>query len=565
MPKHRDRKKRNREAADEAELPATTGALGTEKLRKRKRERKDVGNSALDRIPLQNAPVAGNVLPAHTDAPPPPSENLAGAPELQRNNWQGAKVVKQEHVRPWVNSNVNAESSIHFQLHTGAYEWVHFDRNSISVVLYTTYKYPQHDAASADPIKQKEWHATTRGTPTFFLDPDVGARGFFGRVEVIINDQLVPTNGCLGTLFPHYSRVAALFANENPKRRKPHFKALSDWSFTQEGLAKDIMKAATDAFAQRAYNHDAGRRLFVPLDGIFPFDTKSLISQAIENQLPQHLFIGPSTKFEVKLYFMPDRLETLFHNQLTSANYFKFPDAGAADVQKGYESRLTFQSTVMEYLSVELLPVKHANLMSRFRGNHMGYWNFDIPRSQHQPLVGGVSYTENTFPIFAYCRALVVLFLADHSTFYQAHTRRPLSAWSTFPEGCTKMEVEYANTKLGGPYINFGVRGDNNELSMSQYYNYLVGLGLGDNFTFDDLFPASTTARSLIQMLVFDVRHLMLNKVQLLRLGMEFSGASTSPTKTQIAVISIHPNGRANVKNMSDVGVEWDWSFLQSN
>ena len=576
MPKRKSSKNTERDV----ELPPTTGALGTEKLHRKKRKHQDggenasggVGKSSSDRTPIQNAPIASNVLPAYSETPKPPSENLAGAPELQLRGWRGAKEVKQDFVRPHVNSNVNAESCIHFVLHTGAYQWVHVNTKSISAVMLTANKNANYkidavyaadhaEAGQADLYNRVEWPTSSRGLPTQMLDPDIGARGFFNRIDVIINDQLVPTNGCLGTLFPHYSRFQAIFAKENPKKSKPHFLELSEWDYDAKKLAKGIMKAATDPFAMQDFKSDDGRRVYVPLDGLFPFDTKSSIHQAIENTLPPKLYLGPSTKLEVKLYFMPTRTETLFHSTVGRDNYYDL----AVNVAKPAETRLTLQSAVMEFLSVELFPKIHTDLMARFRGNKMGYWDFDIPRGQHQPLVSGVSYTENTFQIFPYCRTIIVAFLPDHATFYQAHTRRPLSGWSTFPQGCTKIQAEYAGTTLGGPFVKFGIRGTSNELSMSQYYDYLTDLGLAENFSFENLFPDSPTKRSLIQYLVFDVRHLMLDKVQLLRLGMEFASETVSPASHQIAVISIHPNGRANVKNLSETGVDWEMTFLQSN
>lgn len=126
MPKatsEKHRRRRDKENMFEnLDLPPTTGALGTERPTLKRNKQEDVGRSALDRMPAQNAPVSSNVLPAHSDAPKAPPENLAGVPDLQLRGWRGAKEVKQLHVRPWVNSNVNAESSIHFCLHTGAYE-----------------------------------------------------------------------------------------------------------------------------------------------------------------------------------------------------------------------------------------------------------------------------------------------------------------------------------------------------------------------------------------------------------------------------------------------------------
>ena len=67
------------------DLPPTTGALGTERPTLKRNKQEDVGRSALDRMPAQNAPVSSNVLPAHSDAPKAPPENLAGVPDLQLN------------------------------------------------------------------------------------------------------------------------------------------------------------------------------------------------------------------------------------------------------------------------------------------------------------------------------------------------------------------------------------------------------------------------------------------------------------------------------------------------
>ena len=580
MPKatsEKHRRRRDKENIFEnLDLPPTTGALGTERPTLKRNKQEDVGRSALDRMPAQNAPVSSNVLPAHSDAPKAPPENLAGVPDLQLRGWRGAKEVKQLHVRPWVNSNVNAESSIHFCLHTGAYEWVHVNRDAISLVMWTGQKnatydaaavYPQDDAdvnrrGQPDLERRTEWKAVRAGDPALMIDPDVGARGFFSRIEVIVNDQLVPTNNCLGTLFTQYPRVMAMFANENSKRRKPHFKLLDDWSFPAGGVGmSDVMTEATKPFSMKRFNDDQGKRIPVPLDGIFPFDLKAAIHQSVEQMLPQVLFIAPSTKLEVKLYFLPTRMECLFHDQVKRDNYYDTTKA----IGNPANLRITIQSAVMEYNSVELFPAIHTQLMSEYREKKMAYWNFDIPRGQHQPLQSGSSYIESTFQIYPYCRSLIIAFQPDHATFPQAHTKRPLSGWSTFPKGCTKLQVEYAGVSLGGPFINFGIRGINNELSMRQYYNYLDELHLADNISFEDLFPASETKQSLVQYLVFDVRHLMLDRMQLLRVAMEFAGQDLSPTGQQIAVYTIHPNGRANVKNESMVGCEWVWDFLQSS
>jgi len=563
---HKRKRPRNYEGSrGDMELPPRAGAIGNEVPTKRKKADE---LSSKDRGPPQNAPSASNVLPAHTDAPKPSSENLAGAPELALRGWSGAKDVLQKSVQPWINSNVNAESHIHFQLQTGAYEWIHVNRKSISLLMYTARPNPNHDPAALlangqpNPQARATHHSVQRADPHVMIDPDVGGRSFFNRIEVIINDQVIPTNNCLGPLFTVYPRFQAIFAKEDVFHRKPHFKRLSEWGFNAPAINSAIMQEATRPFSFTAWNDKQGHRVYVPMDGQFPFDLKTYINQAIENTLPQVLFIGPSTKLEVKLYFMPTRLEGVFHNEVTRLNYY---DMGGAALGDPTPLELTLQGANMEYLSVELYPTVHAELMSRHRGNKMAYWDFDIVRGQHQPLSANVSYAENIFTIFPYARSLLVAFMPNHATFVQAHTKRPLSGWSTFPRHCTKIHIEYGGVTLGGPYINFGVRGIRNELSMSQYYDYLTELGLATNLTFEDLFPSSDDEQSLVQYFVFDVRHLLAEKNQQLRIGMEFSNQDNSPDGYQVAVVSMHPNGRADVKNLSMTGIDWEWIFRQSN
>jgi len=424
---------------------------------------------------------------------------------------------------------------------------------------------PHYAADAADADNRIEYKPTVRGNPQLGIDPDIAGRGFFSRIEVIINDKTVPTNDSLNQLMVHYARYQAIFApDKGRKKKRPHLKNLVEWNLT--GAAADyskVMLAATQPFAQRAHTDTEGQRVYVPMDGIFPFDLKSTIHQAIEGVLPQDLYFPPSTKFEVRLHFQQTKTECLFHNEVTHATYYTNDP-----VQPAHVFRLTIKEATLEYESVELFPEKHSQEMQRYKGRGMGVFDYDIPRGQHQNIAAGVSYAENTFQIPPYCRSLMIMFHPTRAVLYQPHLRRPLSGWSTFPLGCTKMQVEYAQESLTGrPLVNFGIRGAHSDISMTQYFNYLSKLNLTDNFDFDDYFPndAEDHHQSLVQALVFDVRHLMLNKIQLLRIGMEFSNNQLSPEDHQIAVVSIHPNGRATVRNISNDGTEWYWEFLQQN
>ena len=545
---------------DDDELPPTAGALGKEKARKRKKREPNVDDNDTER--RNNAPSARNVLPPKSYAPRPASKNLAGAPDLISRTDMGHKSRISKILSP--SSPSNELSHIHFMLQTGATEWVHFPKDSISMVIVAMVRNNNFDPNAVPPAANAiEYNNCTRGAPTFMLDPDVSGRGLFTRAEVIINDKLVPTNDSLGQLFGHYARYQAIFESEEGRRKKKtHFKNLNEWAYANIGDSK-IMTRATDMFANRNADDREGQRISVPMDGIFPFDLKSSIHSAIEGVSAQELFFPPSTKFEVKLYYQQSKMEFIFHNEVTAANYYT-----DAAVGEPLQLRLTVKDIALEYISVELHPARFLAEMDRFRDKNMAYYEYDIPRAQYQSIAPNASFAENTFQINPYCRSLLIAFHPSRSVLYQPHQRRPLSGWSTYPFGCTKIQVDYAQQSLlGYGLINYGVRGTHSDTSMRQYYNYLTKLNLTDNFTFEELFPSNNAAghRSLIQYLLFDLRHLMLDKIQLLRIGMEFSNADQSPVDHQIVVVSIHPNGRANVINLSKEGIEWNWEFLQQN
>ena len=548
------------DGADDEELPPTAGALGNEKPKRRKRREVQFDDADNDR--RNNAPSAKNVLPPKTYAPPPASKNLAGAPDLISRTEMGHKMRISKIINPC--SPPNEMAHIHFMLQTGATEWVHFPKDSISLVLIAMTRNPNYDPnALAGQANAIEYNNATRGAPTLMIDPDIGGRGLFTRAEVIINDKMVPTNDSLNQLFCHYARYQAIFeSEEGRKKKRPHFKNLSEFAYANIANSK-IMTSATDMFANRDENDREGQRIPVPMDGIFPFDLKSAIHSSIEGVSAQELFFPPSTKFEVKLYYQQSKMEFIFHNEVTAANYY-----GDGNVNAPLQMRFTVTSIDLEYISVELHPKKFIDEMERFRGKNMAYYEYDIPRAQYQNIAPGASFAENTFQINPYCRSILIAFHPNRSVLYQPHTRRPLSGWSTFPVGCTKIQVDYAQQSLlGYPLVNFGIRGTHSDASMRQYYNYLKKLNLTDNFTQEELFPANNADgnRSLIQYLLFDCRHLMLDKIQLLRIGMEFSNAAQSPVDHSIVVVSIHPNGRANVVNLSKEGIEWHWDFLQQN
>ena len=553
------------------ELPPLAGALGTERGRRRKKERRIDDPSADSRRkaktaeePVQNAPAAKNVLPTFLDAPKEPGDNLAGVPYAEKLSELGVKKISVKHVGPWIQTNLNNEAFIHFVVHSRTDEWIRFRKNSVSLVIFTEQQHAPTADAVAGTENAAEWRAarSTRGLPGMMMDPDIAGTGFFQRAEVIINNVVVPTSHTIGPLFVHYPRYMKIHAHEDEDNKRPHF-TNQDQISTNAGLIDSpIMKKALEPFDHIAWNSRHGRRVEVHLDALFPFAMKSPIHEALENRKEPELYFGPDTTLELKLYFHRTRMECIWMIGANANSYWNNEVVAAP----GYGLRTTIQDAVLEYECVELHPARHMALMERFRGGkEYAYYDYDINRGQNSAIIPNVSFTENNIQIWPYCRTLIIGFQPEHGLFPMTNNK-PMTGFTTFPEGLTRMQIEFANTihLISSSYENFGVRGEQNQLSKKQLYEYMKGKRLA-NYTFDDLWPPAGKGRSLVQDFAIDVRHLMSDKMQTLKISMEFGGEAVSPANLQIAVISIHPNGRATCKNLSDDRCNWEWEFSQVN
>ena len=562
-----------RSGRGDRQLPPTAGALGNERTKRRPREDPDERAKTREGPP-ENPPSARNVRPAYTDAPAPSKSNPVGQPDLETRSDLGIKSRVVKSIQPWVTNNLNSESFIHFVLHSSQYEWIKLKSDAISMVIYmdaTNQGYVAANAGqAANDITGNQYVNARRGDLDVLIDPDVAGRGFFTRVDVNINNVPVPTNQCIGPLFIQYPRWQAIHAwEEHNEKKEGHFVVRHQLDFHANNRNSKVHLAATEPFDFVDWQRTDGRRIVVPLDGIFPFSMKSKIHQTLENVKEEDLYLPPDTVVEVKLYYQRLKTECIWHNGLAA-----HPERYWSDVlpPAPRQYRLTVQSAALEYESLELFPLKHAALMEKFRRGVPGHYDFDIPRGQHQSIATGQSFTENTFQIHPYARTLIVAFLPDHACFVQEARRKPLTGFSTFPENCSKMFIEYANNKnlICESYVNFGLDRDTQNVSKHMVYNYMKKNRCASNFSFADLFPDGSQERnagdrkSLVQEFVFDLRHMMSEKTQLLRIGMEFVGNAGSPPNMQIAVVSVHPNGRADVQNAKEDGFDWIWKFAQA-
>jgi hypothetical protein len=201
--------------------------------------------------------------------------------------------------------------------------------------------------------------------------------------------------------------------------------------------------------------------------------------------------------------------------------------------------------------------------MKQFESGGFGVYEYDIARGQHQALSAGQSYTENNFQIMPYARLVYILFLPDHATFPIDNRRRPISALSRFPSRCTQIRLSFAGegSLVTHSFENFGVAGEDHQMTKKVYYEYLRSNGM-TNDKFEDFFPTDPDEVSLIQGFVVDLKSLYSNKTEILSVKCEFAANQVSPPNQQIVCLSVHPNGRAICKSGGSL-FNYIWQFTQ--
>lgn len=512
----------------------------------------------------ENLHPIGLKLSRPNDEGPPniPGFNLAGRPDSLLKTDKGFKKHEVKTTGPYHTSNINSESYLHFLVASNKNEWVRFNSESLTLSLYGTYDNPNilvAGAAGATAERMAASHAlrSLSGLPEIYIDPSVMGAGFFYRVDVSVNNVPVPTNSGLGGLLMQYVRCCRVF-NDKPG---PHFATTKDNRYSADGRNhhNPAMVKGSIPFDYVTYNSSTGTRIPVYLDGIFPFDFKNRTLEAVDGRKEPNLFFPPDTTIEFKFHLHRDKIASIFHERVTMANYF----TQDAIERPGGNLKLSFVDAVLQYESVELKASEHVKAMKQYEDGGSGIYEYDIPRGQHQALTAGQSYTENNFQIMPFARLVYILFLPDHATFMMENTRRPLSGLSRFPARCTKLQLSFAGEEslITRNFENFGFPGEDHQISKKIYYEYLkANKMVGDSY--DELFPRENGVTSLIQVFVVDLKSYYSDKTEILSVKCEFSGGQTSPANTQIACMTVHPNGKAICKS-GGTPFNWIWNFTQ--
>jgi hypothetical protein len=496
-----------------------------------------------------------------------PGFNLAGRPEALKTKDGGIKKSEVKTVGPYHTGNVNTESYWHFVVRSNKNEWIRFNPDSISVVVYGTMDNPKYLEGSNDPLKKTKTVALQAGigAPRMFLDPSVMGTSFVYRVDASINNVPVPTNSAIGGLLLHYVRCARVFNHQARDcfvtNKDVTLIAADEEDATRNSLSA-AMKKAVSAFDYFDPLTNKGARVPVYLDGQFPFDRRNATLESIDRQKEQNLFFPPDTTVEIKLHLYRSKAEAIFHHQLTLPDYFN-PDKLEVDAPNA-DIQITFQDVTLEYESVELKAAEHVKAMKQYMDGGVGLYDYDIVRGQHQAMEAGQSTTQSIFQIAEYCRLIYIIYIPDWATFPMERTRKPLSAFSRYPTGCTGISLSFAGERhlITQRFENFGVASTNNEISKKILFSNMKENRML-NFAFEKMFSRSEDEYCLNQGFVLDVKHLMSDKTEMLTIQHEFA-TSTSPNKLQVVCISVHPNGRATCRAGSSQ-FEWIWSFANAS
>ena len=465
-------------------------------------------------------------------------------------------------VGPYHQSNITTESFLHFKLRAGKYEFIRFNPDSLSMVLYSLYENPtQTPPVDNSTEAQAKTHAcrAIQGAPTVFLDPSLMGTSFFHRVDVTIDNVPITSNDCPNNLFLQSVRCAEVF-NDKPRL---HFTRSSLITFDPTKGAEDpALIEGCRAFDHKEWQARNGSRIPVFLRGIFPFDCKNRTLESIDQVTEPNYYFPPDTEFEFRFHYWRTKFEAVFNPSIAKNIPAMFDNTTAVDSYADQQMKIALQEVALSYEVVELHPSKHSEAIERFNHGGIAMYNYDVIRGQHVQLTAKQSYSEANFTIMPYARLVYILFLTDSSTFPIESSRRPVTGWSTFPKKCSKMSVGFA----GEPYLltpsfdRFGFSGEQYQLTKELYHSYLWKKRITRD-KFSDFFPRNSNDLCVNQALVFDLRNHMSDKSEQLTVRCEFGAGEPAPEKMQVAAITVHPTGTVTCKHLPASGnLRWQWN-----
>ena len=551
----------------------TVSSSGTPRATKPRRSKSTGGNggptSASNVVLVPAAP------PLFDDAPLVKDDNMAGYVDRQIRTVLGVEQRVIKMVNPFNQSKLTYEPYLHFKIRSSSDEHIRFRRNALTLLFFASYANPSAKAKEqgADQAKEEssKRHAlrANKNLPFMWMDPSVGATGFFSHVEVLIDNVPVTSNQLMGGLWLQYARSCEVFSNKDNTRLKTH-KELS----VTDDLDKPWKRAIREAvapFSYSAWNSTTGRRIEANLRGSFPFEFKNEAAASADNMKEPNYYFPPNTTFDFRFHFHPDKFAAVFHPTIAGnmAEYFEkraAAEGAPADPAFGVgefetkEIRYQIAQAFLEYESVVLRPEQKLKYLELMRKGVPAVYRYDVVRGQHVSLPSSQAYVDLPFTIAPYARLLFILFLPDWSVVSMPVLRRPLAALSRFPENCSKLSMLFAGQTplITSEFERLGFTGEQHHSTQRVLYHYLKEhrVWSGD---FEELFPGDSSTYPFNQMLYVDLRENMSSTAETLNMRMTFS-EKTSPADRQVVVLSVHSTGEVTCRHAGGPNhYDWRW------
>jgi len=493
-------------------------------------------------------------MPKPPELPPEGKTKLGDRIVIPRS---AIKSQTMESITPIHLSDINTSHVWTFTMKSRADEFVRFNVESLSMVVFGTYANPVVSTVPADPPENRaaNWALRARSNqPQMFLLPTVAGTGFIQRVEVLVNGVKVGTNDSLGTHLSEYAHLSNVFY---PNPKVPHLATTEDIVNTGRANKTKAMTEATKFFDYNTWNAEIGNRIPAYLFGVFPFDTKNKTRIAATKEEPEAMYFPPETEFTFKVFLNQSKRQSIFHLQsCTMVDYFVDAEVGAVA-----NYNLTFQTVELSYECVKLKPAEHLAITSKLSKTTLSF-PYDIARVQYQALQPLASYTETVFQIPPEASILYVLFLKSWQVQFTPGVVKPVSPLSRFPHECTTMKMSFGNEPhlILKKMTNFGQRPVlSQDISIFNYYKYLRERGFftGD---YDQIFPPLTNTDSYLQVLVADLSPLSTKRTDQLKIYCHFTGVQKSPTDSIVMAVTVHPTGLATCSN----SIFWDFKDTSS-
>lgn len=483
-----------------------------------------------------------SLMPNPPELPPEGKSKLGDRIVIPRSAIKSQTI---ESITPIHLSEINTSHVWTFSMKSRADQYVRFNPESLSMVVYGTYANPTRDEGSAVPETAAVNHAlrARSNLPPMFILPTVQGSGFIQRVEVLINGVKVGTNDGLGSHLQHYAHASNVYCSSPPT---PYIATNKDIANTRRTDKTEAMTIASKPFDYNNWNATIGTRIPAYLYGVFPFDTKNRTRISTTKEDPEAMYFPPETEFTIKFFLNQSKRMSLFNlTGCTMPNYFNDDVAGIDQ-----PVHLTFQTVELSFECVTMKGAEQLAIANKLGKTTLSF-PYDIAKIQYQTLQAGAAITQTIFQIPPEASILYVLFLKSWQVQFTPAAFKPVSPLSRFPHHCTEMQMSFGNE----PHLivhkmnDFGQRPTvSQDISILNFYRHLKQRNFFSK-NFETLFPNDADTDSYVQAVVTDLSSLSSKRTDQLKIFCQFAGAEKSPTDTIILVMTVHPTGLATCKD----------------